>query len=375
MRMQYKLDSESKLEDATLNDNPVLVEVTRGGVVESRHRGAVAIVDGDGRLVFSVGDIDLPSFPRSAVKPFQALPFVESGAADRYGFGDAELALAMASHNGEARHVAVARSMLSRAGLDEGCLECGPHWPFDMGAQAELHRVGAAPLRIHNNCSGKHSGFLCTCASSGIDPRGYVKAAHPIMAEVIAAGEAMTGSPHGEDVCGIDGCSIPTFAIAPRCLAHGYARFVTGVGLGVERKTAAERLYRAATSEPFMVAGTGRFCTRAMTALGDRALVKTGAEGVYAAALRDLGLGVALKIDDGATRASEVVMANLLLELLAIGPDDPAYAELSVLAHPEIRSWAGEPAGEIRLTAALDGLEPWSRERALSAFSRRRCVR
>lgn len=335
---------------------PVLVEVTRGPVVESHHRGAIAVVDGDGRLVAALGDIDRPSFPRSAVKPFQALPLIESGAADRFGFGDAELALAMASHNGEARHLAVARSMLARAGLDEGCLECGPHWPNRMDDQAALHRAGLKPLRLHNNCSGKHSGFLCTCVAMGVEPAGYVAASHPMMAEVIAAGAALTGAPIGQDVCGTDGCSIPTFAISPRHLAHGFARFVTGVGLGPERARAAERIRLAAAAEPFMVAGTGRFCTRAMAALGGRALVKTGAEGVFIAAIKSLGVGVALKIDDGAARASEVAMANLLIKLLDIGPDDPAYAELTALARVPINDWNGKPVGEVRAAEALTGL-------------------
>jgi L-asparaginase II len=243
--------------------------------------------------------------------------------------------------------------MLARVGLDETCLECGAHWPLRFEEHAGLSRAGLKPLPIHNNCSGKHSGFLCTCASRGIDPKGYVKAEHPVMAEVIAAGEAMTGSPHGRDVCGIDGCSIPTFAISPRCLAHGYARFVTGIGLGPERAKAAERLRRAAAAEPFMIAGTGRFCTRAMTALGDRALVKTGAEGVYIAAIKSLGLGVALKIDDGATRASEVVMATILMALLKIGEGDPAHTELSALANPALANWNGLKVGEIRASEAL----------------------
>lgn len=339
-------------------DNPVLVEVTRGPLVESRHRGALAVVDGDGRLVFSIGDIDRPVFPRSAVKPFQALPLIESGAADRYGFGEAELALAMASHSGEARHLAGVRAMLARVGFDEGCLECGPHWPAREADRAALYRAGLRPSPIHNNCSGKHAGFLCTCAMTGVDPRGYVDAAHPVMAEVIAAGEALTGAPHGADVCGVDGCSIPTFAVSPRRLAHGFARFVTSVGLGPERARAADRLRRAAAAEPFMVAGTGRFCTRAMMALGERALVKTGAEGVYIAALKDLGLGVALKIDDGATRASEVVMAEVLIRLLGLAGDDPAHEELSALAHPDVRNWAGARVGDIRLAGAFDGLKP-----------------
>lgn len=337
-------------------ENPVLVEVTRGPLVESIHRGSLAVVDGDGRIVFSVGDIDKPSFPRSAVKPFQALPFVESGAADRFGFGDAELALSMASHNAEPRHVETVRAMLGAAGLDDSCLACGPHWPARHDDQGALHLAGLKPGRIHNNCSGKHSGFLCTCVVTGADPRGYETAEHPVMREVIAAGASMTGTPHATDICGTDGCSIPTFAVSPRALAHGFARFVTGVGLSATRARAAERLRLAAAAEPLMVAGTGRFCSRAMAALGSQALVKTGAEGVFIGAIKELGLGIALKIDDGATRASEAVMARALMALLKLTPDDPAYAELSDLASPRVKTWAGVAVGEVRTTEALDGL-------------------
>lgn len=337
-------------------ENPVLVEVTRGPIVESFHRGSVAIVDGDGHLLFGVGDIERPSYPRSAVKPFQALPFVESGAADRLGFGDAELALAMASHNAEPRHVETVRAMLSAAGLDESCLACGPHWPARHADQGALHKADMKPGRIHNNCSGKHTGFLCTCAVTGADPRGYEKADHHVMREVIAAGASMTGTPHATDICGTDGCSIPTFAVAPRALAHGFARFVTGVGLTATRARAADRLRLAAAAEPFMVAGTGRFCTRVMTALGTRVLVKTGAEGVFIGAVKELGLGIALKVDDGAGRASEAAMAAILIDLLKLSPDDPGYDEMRQLANPPVKSWAGETVGEIRVTGALGGL-------------------
>lgn len=329
--------------------NPVLAEVMRGSVVESRHAGSAVVVDADGGVVFALGDVDRPVFPRSAVKAFQALPLIESGAADRYGFGNAELALAISSHNGEERHVATARRMLAAAGLHEGCLECGPQWPERGKDQAVLHRMGAKAGRIHNNCSGKHAGFLCTAAATGVDPAGYVTAAHPVMRAVIAAGEAMTGALHSPDRMGIDGCSIPTFAVPLRAVAEGFARFATGVGLSRERKAACDRLRRAAAAEPFMVAGTGRFCTAAMTALGERAFVKTGAEGVFTAALPEQGLGIAIKIDDGAARASEVAMAALLARYLG----DGAAETIAELIRPVIRDRNGTAVGEIRPAAEI----------------------
>ncbi|BBE71657.1 asparaginase [Oharaeibacter diazotrophicus] len=338
--------------------NPVLVDVTRGDVVESRHRGAIAVMDAAGRTVFAVGDVERPAFPRSAVKAFQALPLMESGAADRFGFGDRELALAVSSHNGEEGHVAMARSMLAKAGLDEGCLACGAHWPQREADKARLHRMGAPAGRIHNNCSGKHAGFLCAAVQMGVDPAGYNRPDHPLMREVVAAVEAMTGAAHGADVCGTDGCSIPTFAIPIAAMARGFARFVTGEGLSPERARACTRLRDAAMAEPFMVAGTGRFCTDAMAALGGRTFVKTGAEGVFTAAIPGRGLGLAVKIDDGAARASEAVTAALLIELLGLDADDPARATLDRLAAPEIRSWAGELCGGLRVAADLSAARP-----------------
>jgi L-asparaginase II len=207
--------------------NPELVEVLRGTRTESRHRGAVAVVDADGAAVLTLGDIAAPVFPRSAVKPLQALPLIESGAADRYGFGDEELALACASHGGEPAHVAVASRMLARAGLDGAALECGAHWPSHQAASHALARSGEAPSALHNNCSGKHAGFVCVACVSGVDHRGYVAAGHPVQREVRAAIEALTGVGVSEDQCGIDGCSIrpgacrsPALAQAFRALRH-----------------------------------------------------------------------------------------------------------------------------------------------------------
>ncbi|MBH0237072.1 asparaginase [Methylobrevis albus] len=334
--------------------NPILVEVTRGGVVESRHRGAVAVVDADGRTLLSLGDVDLPVFPRSAVKAFQALPLFESGAAARFGLTDAQIALACSSHNGEQRHVETARAMLAAAGRDEGCLACGPQPPEREADKARLARMQARPGRIHNNCSGKHAGFVCAAVAMGADPAGYNERGHPLMEAVIDAVATMTGAPLAEDLCGTDGCSIPTFAVPLTHLAHGFARFATGTGLAPERAKAAARIRAAVAAEPFMVAGTGRFCTRSMELLGTRAFVKTGAEGVFTAALPERGLGIAVKIDDGAARASEVVTADLLAALLGLGD------ELAALQRPAIVSRNKEHVGDLRaasaLTAAIAGL-------------------
>src|SRR5881394_779059 len=239
--------------------NPVLVELVRGALVESRHSGAVAVVDADGASVLALGEVARPVYPRSAVKPLQALPLVESGAAERYGLGDTEIALACASHGGEPAHVEVAQRMLARAGLDAAALECGAHWPSHQDSAQALVRSGGAPSALHNNCSGKHAGFLCVACAASADHRGYVAADHLVQREVRAAVEDLTGVGFGADVCGIDGCSIPTWGVPLERLALAFARFGTGRGLEQKRANAAARIRAACAAQPYFVAGTGRF--------------------------------------------------------------------------------------------------------------------
>jgi len=322
--------------------NPVLVEVTRSGRVESRHRGAVAVVDAGGKTVFALGAVDEPVYPRSAVKAIQALPLVESGAADAFGFGNRELALAQASHNGEPRHVEGVVAMLAAIGLDETALECGVHWPSNVKAAADLARHGEKPNQLHNNCSGKHANFLALARHMNVDHHGYVAPGHPVQKAVGEALASLTGAPHGAENCGVDGCSIPTYAIPLSSLAMGFARLASGSQMSEARAKAARRIYDAAVAEPFYVDGTGSFCTDVMTILRGAALVKTGAEGVYCAALGGLGLGVALKVDDGGTRASESAMAAVLVRLL------PEFSE-SLAAHVKvpIATRRGVPVGEV----------------------------
>ena len=211
--------------------DPVLVEVTRGGIAESEHRGAIAVVDSAGKVVLALGDIDRPVFPRSAIKGLQAIPLIESGAADKFGLTDEEIALACASHNGEERHVATALSALRKAGCDVGTLECGAQFPMRAKAGHPLIRAGLPATPLHNNCSGKHAGFICTACATGADPHGYVKPDHPTMRNVTAAVADMTGFALGEATCGTDGCSIPTFAIPLKAMAFAFAKFGSGQGL------------------------------------------------------------------------------------------------------------------------------------------------
>lgn len=329
----------------------VLVEVFRGTRVESAHRGAAVVCDADGAVVFALGDAERPVFPRSAVKAIQALPLVESGAADALGFGARELALACASHAGEPEHVALARDMLRRAGLTQAALECGAHWPSGAAGFA-LARGGGGASQIHNNCSGKHAGFLCTCAHAGLDPRNYVAAGHPAQQAVREALESVTGAPHDPAAMGIDGCSIPTYAVPLRSLALGFARMATGLGLSPHRAAAARRLLHACIAQLWFVAGTGRADTALMEAGAGRIFTKTGAEGVYCAAIPELGCGIAVKCDDGAGRAAEVVVAAVLARLMR--DDGEIAAKLQALAAPALRNCNGIEVGGLRPAAALN---------------------
>jgi L-asparaginase II len=341
--------------------NPTLVEVLRGDALESQHRGALAVLDADGNVVAALGDVDRPVFGRSAVKVLQALPLVESGAADRLALTDDELAIACASHNGEDAHTQVAARMLAKAGLDVTALECGTHWPsLDTAARA-LAAHGREPDALNNNCSGKHAGFLCLAcamhdAGRGLDlrqyARGYVGPEHPVMREVSAALQATTGFDLSRAPRGTDGCSIPTYGIPLRNLARAFARVGTGVGLHEGHALAARRLRQAVARSPFMVAGTGRFDTRVMQRLGERVFCKVGAEGVYCAALPGRGLGVAIKIDDGNNaRAAEVAMAAVIEAFVTLGDGDAAL--MASLSRPTLHNWNGIHVGGLRPTAAL----------------------
>lgn len=332
--------------------NPVLVEILRGGVVESRHRGAAAVFDGDGACVLALGDVARPVFPRSAIKLMQALPLVETGAADAFGFGAKELSLACASHSGEPEHAALAASMLARAGLGEGDLECGAHWPFEQPVAIRLAQAGGRPGALHNNCSGKHAGFLCTACHAGDDPRGYVGAGHAVQMRARDAMAEVTGAVHDAGACGTDGCSIPTYAIPLDALARGFARAATGGGLDAGRAKAARRLMEACMTEPFYMAGSKRFCTELMMAAPGRVFAKVGAEGVYCAAIPELGIGLALKIDDGAARAAEIAVAGIIAHLARnVGA---ISGPVAALASRTDRNWNGITVGTQRFAAQLN---------------------
>ena len=325
--------------------NPVVAEIRRGSLVESRHRGSIAVIDSDGSIVYAVGDVDTLVYPRSAVKAMQALVLLEAGAAEQFKLGDEALALACASHGGEPKHVAVAEQMLAAAGVDASALECGVHWPSYAASAQALARSGKSATALHNNCSGKHAGFICAGRALGVDYRKYSDAAHPVQRAVKAVLQDLTGVPIPDEHRAVDGCSVPTWALPLKALARGFARFGSGKGMAPGRAKAAQRLRAACVAHPWHVAGTGRFCTAVLEQFGNRVFVKTGAEGVFCGAIPELGLGVAIKCDDGAARAAEVAIAGVIERFVPLGDADRAV--LGRLLRPTLRNWNGIDVGAI----------------------------
>lgn len=328
-----------------MSDRPVLVEILRGGVVESRHRGSAAVCDAAGRLVTGWGDASEPVFPRSAVKPLQALPLLETGAADRFHLEDSHVALACASHGGEPEHVARVADWLATIGLAASALECGAHWPSHEDSAHALARGGGTPCALHNNCSGKHSGFLTTALALGEAPAGYIAPQHPVQRRVTLALGEMMGLDLDHAPWGVDGCGIPSFAVPLTALATGMARLADPARLGAVRAAACDRIRMAMRAHPFLVAASGRPCTALLQALPE-VVVKAGAEGVYAAALPGRGLGVAVKIEDGGGRAAAVALIALFDQLGVL--DDGARTALAAWARPPVHNVAGRVVGEIR---------------------------
>ena len=325
--------------------NPVIAEVTRGGIVESRHRGAFCVVNAEGRVVAQAGDIGRPVFPRSSIKAFQALAIVEAGVADCFGFSDAEIALACASHRGETEHISTARAMLAKIGLNETSYECGPHWPNNTEAAHALARVADHPERIHNNCSGKHAGMLGLAVHLGVEPAGYVKHGHAVQRAVAKVIGEMCDVDMKAAQWGVDGCSVPTWALPLERVAHGFARFGSGRGLSKERAAACRRIVDAVRAHPFMVAGTGRFCTNVMQAVPD-VFIKTGAEGYYSGMVPAAGIGIALKCDDGGSRAAECLIGHVLSRHCALG--EAALKALEKFHTSTLTNAAGIEIGEVR---------------------------
>lgn len=319
-----------------------MIELWRGGMLESVHRGH-AVIWGPAGIEAAWGDPGAVIFPRSSCKMLQALPLLESGAAAAAGLSDRQLALACASHNGAAIHTDAVADWLGALGMDEADLRCGAHMPQDKAANKALTCSDTAPCQLHNNCSGKHAGFLTLGRHLRAGPE-YVELDHPVQRAVKAAFEEVTGETSAG--YGIDGCSAPNFACTLSGLARAMQFFAAANPDGPVREAAAARLARAMAAFPEMVAGEGRACTELMRAMGGRVAVKTGAEAVFVAILPDQRRGIALKILDGGTRASEAAITALLVRLGALEPTHPVVTRL---LSGKQKNWRGIETGELRL--------------------------
>lgn len=324
-----------------------LVEVWRGPLLESQHRGHIVVCDGSGQIVQAWGNPEAVIFPRSSAKIIQALPLIETGAADSFGLTEAQIAFACASHRGAQIHLDAARRWLSDLGLTDDALICGPQVPDDLPMRDGLIRDGETPCRAHNNCSGKHCGFLTVSQhlNAGFD---YVALDHPLQVACKAAVEetCQETSPG----YGVDGCSAPNFATTVAGLAGAMGRFASARGRSDARAQAMVRLTDAMAARPELVAGEGGADTAFMRAMDGKVVVKTGAEGVYVAIIPELQLGVALKIADGATRGAECAIAAVLVKLGVLNPAHPTAKHYMA---PPIQNWDGLITGQIRPAATL----------------------
>jgi L-asparaginase II len=327
------------------------VVVTRGSVVESRHRVHAAIVAADGRLLDVAGDPALFTWWRSCAKPFQVMPLVESGALETLKWSDDQLALACASHGGEPEHVAIAESMLKSIGLEEGDLACGPHEPLASRGAKLLRESGQRVTRLHNNCSGKHSAMLAQASLNDWPTKGYERIEHRVQQNSLRTVAMWSGVEQARVGVSVDGCGVPVFALPLSNMALSYARLVTAARDGHD---AATRIVRAMTQHPFLIGGTDRFDTTLMQACGGNVVCKIGAEGVHTLAIVDSGIGFAIKVEDGAPRAQYPAVLAVLAHLGAL-PDPLPDALREYLSRP-VRNTRGETVGEIRLATANDGV-------------------
>lgn len=334
---------------AKVNEGAVpLMEVWRGGLLECVHEGHAVICDAKG-IVAAWGNPDAVIYPRSSAKMLQALPLIETGAADARGLSQAHLALACASHRGAHVHVDMAGRWIADLGLSESDLRCGAHEPGDVTERDRLIRAGEKPCQLHNNCSGKHSGFLTVTQHLKAGPE-YIEIDHPLQRAIRAATEEVTE----ETVAGwgVDGCSAPNFAMSVGALARGMASFATAREGHGAREDAMVRLSRAMAAHPHLVSGEGQACTELMRAMDGRVAIKGGAEAVYIAIVPEKGLGIALKVVDGGSRASEAAVAALLSKIGVLDPAHPAAVKRMAGVQ---KNWRGMETGFYRLAPGFPG--------------------
>lgn len=325
---------------------PEVVAVAyRGRWEESRHYGSIAVVDGEGNLVYSRGDPERLTFLRSAAKPFQALPVVTTGAYDAFGFTLDELAVMCASHSGEDMHVARVLSVLHKIGLDEASLQCGVHTPFHKPTARRLRRAGEPIGPARNACSGKHAAMLALCRHRGWDTAGYLELGHPVQQLMLRTVAQLTGYPAEAIRTGRDTCGVPVFAVPLRNMARGYARLAGAGGPAGEQRRGIALIQEAMARYPELIAGTERYTTALLKTANGALVAKDGAEASFGVGSIPAGIGVAVKIEDGSDRALAPVVTEVLAELSLL--DEGALQALSPFRSYAIKTWGGLTAGRL----------------------------
>ncbi|MEW6723848.1 MAG: asparaginase [Bacillota bacterium] len=322
-----------------------LVNVIRGNIVESLHTGDLAVVDHTGRLLYSIGDPYRVTYLRSAAKPVQTLPMVESGAPERFGLTDREIAVTCASHSAEEMHVEAVTSILRKAGLTTEALQCGWHPPIHRPSADRLVELGQKPGCIHSNCSGKHSGMLALAVQMGWSLHDYYRLEHPVQQAAFRAVAEMSQYPAEKIEIGIDGCGVPVHGMPVYNMALMFARFTKPELFASERRAALERVSRAMTSHPELVAGTGAYNSELMRIARGDVVAKTGAEGVFCCALVGQGIGIAVKVDDGNRRGYEPVITRVLHQLGGLSEEQ--LVELEKFHNPVVKNFKGEICGRV----------------------------
>lgn len=326
-----------------------LAEVTRGAQVESIHHGAVAVVDSQGKLRYHAGDPHFPTFTRSTIKPFQALPFLRDGGLAHFGFGSRELALMCASHSGELMHTEIVQAMLLKAGCDEHHLHCGCQVPLHYAVENRSPPSGVAFNQLHHNCSGKHAGFLAYCVQHGLEPDAYLDPDNSLQQAVRHCLTRIAGVAESDMPMGIDGCSAPNYALPLSRLAFAYARLAQG-RQDAQYGNELGELFDAMTGHPELVSGTGRIDLAFMQAARHDWVAKGGAEGVQVIGIRSAGLGIAIKVADGSTRGLHPATIAVLQQL---GLPSTVPATLVAWARPQLYNFRGLRTGEVRAVVEL----------------------
>ncbi len=337
-----------------------LVELTRGGIVESIHLGAMAVMDSDGNLLAAYGNSDMVSFPRSSMKPFQALPLVEKGGMEAFGLTEEELAIICASHAGTDEHVRVLKSIHQKVGLNVNDLQCGAHWPIDRETSFQMRMRGEEPDSYRHNCSGKHSGMLTQAKLLGESLEDYLAPVHQVQQNIRKAVASMCGIHRDDMIFGVDGCSAPVYAMPLSSFAWAIARLVDPHGLDDGRQIACQRITNAMKTYPVMVSGPGQLDTVLMQVMNGKVIAKGGAEGYQLVGIMpgaipgySKGIGIAIKVADGdpSRRATQRVVAELLK---ALGFEEEMSSEAYTnFNQPTLRNFRGIEIGKIRLARPI----------------------